>query len=272
MTETAITFGLDNGFMGVLSEPEGNAIEESPILIILNSGQVHKIGPFRLSVDVARTMQKEGYTVLRFDLSGIGDSKMRIQKGEEDLAVVDVQIAMDYLYENYGIARFVLMGLCSGSDNSHRTAVVDDRVIGFINIDGYGYRNINYYINFYGRRLCSLKFLKCKLTSLLKKNNENKEESNQANAYGREFPSVEQVAIEFSILSARNVKMLYIYTNGVEEYYKYKEQLRDVFSSVNFKNNLELEYHPYANHTYSWVNSRKRVVNKIVDWMKMRFG
>ncbi len=270
MTEKAITFGLDNGFIGVISEPEGNAVKDAPILIILNSGLLHKIGPFRLSVDVARTVQKEGYTVLRFDLSGIGDSKMQLRDSEGDLAVVDVKTAMDYLYKCYGVEKFVLMGLCSGSDDSHRTAVADDRVIGTINLDGYGYRNINYYFHYYGRRLRSLKFLTRKLMPN-HHSNENEGTPNQANAYSREFPPEEQVASEFSILSGRNVKMLYIYTGGVDEYYIYKQQLRDVFSGVDFKDNLELEYYPYANHTYSRVNSRKRVVNRVVDWMKMQF-
>ena len=111
MSEKAISFGFNNGFMGVISEPEGNAIIDAPIMIILNTGIGHKAGgSFRISVDIARSVQKEGFTCLRFDLSGLGDSKMRISNGKEDLPVTDVIIAMDYLCEKYGTSKFVLMG------------------------------------------------------------------------------------------------------------------------------------------------------------------
>ena len=46
-------------------------------LILLNAGLVHRMGPFRLYVQMARRLAAEGYAVLRFDQSGLGDSPRR---------------------------------------------------------------------------------------------------------------------------------------------------------------------------------------------------
>ncbi len=271
MSEQAVKFGLNEGLHGVLSEPESYSRHTAPIIIILNSGLLHKIGPYRLSVDLARKLAEDGFRVLRFDISGIGDSRMRLTKAGEDFAVSDVKSAMDYLNERFENGRFVLVGLCSGSDNSHRTSLVDSRVIGSIHLDGYGYRNTAYYAHYYGRRLLSIKLLKNKIKSILSHEVKKAPLQVAGNAYERSFPPSNQAIKEFSTLFSRGMKMLYVYTGGVEEYYNHKGQLKNLFKKNPPKNALDEEFLASADHTYSRVNSRELVLKKMHAWLDKNF-
>ena len=103
MSETALTFGVQNNLIGIVSEPEAQVPRAHPNVLILNAGLNHKVGPFRMSVDLARQLAGNGFRVLRFDSSGFGDSKMRLVSREaEDLSVTDVREAMDALQQRFG--------------------------------------------------------------------------------------------------------------------------------------------------------------------------
>jgi hypothetical protein len=272
MRERAVSFGRGAGLLGIVSEPKVTPAVARPFVVILNSGLLHKVGPFRLSVDLARKLAGDGFSVMRFDLSGLGDSKMRIAPKEgDDLPVADVREAMDFLEEQFGARTFVLAGLCSGSDNSHRASVVDERVVGAVHLDGVGYKTPRYFVNHYARRLTSARFLKQKLDRARAKR------SPQApiagiNAYNRKFPPMEQVGRELTQLVVRGVKLLYVYTGGVEQYTNYRDQLRDTFSNVDFGDRLTLDFFPHAEHTFPLVRTRRDVVDRIADWMHHEFS
>jgi pimeloyl-ACP methyl ester carboxylesterase len=82
---------------------------------------------------MARALAGIGFTVLRVDLSGIGDSRARLgaRKGEYYArdSVGDVTAALDRLQAR-GYTRFWLMGVCSGSYAAFQTALADPRVSG----------------------------------------------------------------------------------------------------------------------------------------------
>jgi alpha/beta superfamily hydrolase len=74
MKETAIRFGKFDTLIGVITEPDTPAQDNRPIIILSNAGLIHRIGPNRIYVKLARLLAEDGYCVLRFDLSGVGDS------------------------------------------------------------------------------------------------------------------------------------------------------------------------------------------------------
>ncbi len=83
MRETICNFGPKNSLFGILTTPDENVrVAGAPIALILNAGIVHRIGPFRLHVDIARRLASKGYSTLRLDLSGLGDSAPRTGKLE----------------------------------------------------------------------------------------------------------------------------------------------------------------------------------------------
>jgi len=113
-----------------------SSAEPGPALVILNAGVLHRVGPHRLHVTLARRIAAIGLASLRLDLGGIGDSIASSDAASfRESAVADTRAAMTGLGELVGARRFVLFGVCSGADNSIATALADDRVTGIILVD-----------------------------------------------------------------------------------------------------------------------------------------
>jgi pimeloyl-ACP methyl ester carboxylesterase len=160
MREEALLFGKHQSLIGIVTNPDtpnGSAI------LLLNAGLMHRIGPNRIYVKIARQLAKIGFVVLRFDLSGIGDSKVRPDNLPfEKSNVDDIRQTMDYLQKTRGINQFLLVGHCAGAFHSLLASLEDTRVIGvgLINLEGgdqqWGtYDNkrkvSRYYENYYGK-------------------------------------------------------------------------------------------------------------------------
>ncbi|MDZ7630724.1 MAG: hypothetical protein U5K74_05020 [Gemmatimonadaceae bacterium] len=150
MKETAVTFGAHGGLVGVITEPTAGKDNVRRAVIVSNIGMHHRVGPYRIWVELARTLAASGITVLRFDLSGMGDSAQRSDAATPaDRADRDLDDAMALLTERLGITEFILIGLCSGVDSTHSTAVRSAQVIGAAFIDGYSYPTTGYYVRHY---------------------------------------------------------------------------------------------------------------------------
>jgi len=139
MKEDAILFGAAKSLVGVVSDPADGG-SSRPAVILLNSGIIHRVGPNRLYVTLARRLARAGFVTLRFDLSGIGDSAIRRDNVPfERSSVLETQEAMTYLRASRGMSRFVLAGICTGAVVAYHTARADDRVLGVVLINGQGY-------------------------------------------------------------------------------------------------------------------------------------
>jgi len=96
-------FGTHGGLVGVLTEPVGDALALSgdrPAIVLSNVGLNHRTGPNRIWVELARRMAQKGFTTLRFDLSGLGDSPSRrdsLSDSERHLA--DMREAVEFVLQ-----------------------------------------------------------------------------------------------------------------------------------------------------------------------------
>jgi pimeloyl-ACP methyl ester carboxylesterase len=130
MNEEAITFGIRRSLVGIVTAPPAEAASHLRHgVILLNPGLVHRVGPGRIYVKIARILAERGLVVLRFDFSGIGDSTVRQdQMPFEKSAVEEVREAIDFLQRTRGIEYVTLLGGCSGAVISLRAAACDLRV------------------------------------------------------------------------------------------------------------------------------------------------
>jgi pimeloyl-ACP methyl ester carboxylesterase len=138
MSEVICRFGAGGGLVGIITQPSPAAADRrKPGILLLNAGLLHRIGPNRLHVKMARRLAGSGFTVLRFDFSGIGDSASSDNPMPfEHRAVQETIEAMDILRDRSGIDRFIPAGICSGADIALRVARADPRVIGAVLING----------------------------------------------------------------------------------------------------------------------------------------
>jgi len=118
-----ICYDPENKLMGILSfHSELNKDKSKPLIILTNSGSVHRVGPNRVYVQLARTLATEGYPVLRFDLSNLGDSVLGKPENENnpysEYAMHDIAIILKLMKTQYGFNSFIISGICSGAHNA----------------------------------------------------------------------------------------------------------------------------------------------------------
>lgn len=139
--EQAMLLGAEPPMVCVVTIPSLREPDDTAI-IILGAGLVHRVGPNRLTVHMARRLATRGHLVARFDHRGIGDSGARRDtRPFYDGAVDETCEVMDQLARQYGVSKFVLIGICSGAETALRTASHHERVVGagLINGGGQGY-------------------------------------------------------------------------------------------------------------------------------------
>lgn len=138
--ERGLRFGPGQRLFGIVTVAERPLrAGPHPAVVFLNVGANHHVGPARMYVTLARDLAAQGYTCLRFDLGGIGDS--RAAPGGRDnpvyapTSIDDVAAAISCLHAVHGVSHVVLVGLCSGAHLAFHTAERDDRVVGQVLIN-----------------------------------------------------------------------------------------------------------------------------------------
>ena len=125
-TEKPVFFGADGLLFGIVTQPPANEIRKRAV-ILLNAGADHHIGASRLYVSMARRWAQHGYTVLRMDFGGVGDSGTRPGRSDDDVfpkeAIEDIRSAIAFLRDAHAIQDVSLAGLCSGAYHALRAAV-----------------------------------------------------------------------------------------------------------------------------------------------------
>jgi pimeloyl-ACP methyl ester carboxylesterase len=273
MMERTCQFGPELSFVGILTEPVGDAVRpDYPAVLMLNAGLLHRVGPHRMSVELARRLADCGIRSLRFDMGGYGDSEVPTDsKSEESRIFSDIKSAMDFLELKYDIHRFVLFGTCSGADNSHAVALLDPRVAGVILLDGHGYWTLRSYVNHY----LPLVFRPRVWINFARRNFFSSKHANGRHAslrpqLRRPFGPRPQVEREIQSLVERGTRMLYFYTGGIENYYNYAGQFFDMFKGLNPRGKIEVVYYPKADHTYTFAEDRERMFTRVVEWYRSR--
>jgi len=274
MKERVITFGDEKSLVGILAEPgEADEIRDAPCVLILNSGILHHVGPFRLHVDAARYLAAHGYRVLRFDVAGIGDSlSARGADYDEDRVIADVRTAMDELENKKGIHDFVLMGLCTGAANSHKAAIADDRVKGGIFLDGYAYPTWRFYIRRYLPAVCDPVRIKNILARAVRRFFGKTEKEDDFSGASEDFgwwrlPPKDEIRKDLAKFVDRGVDLLYVHSGDQCEVYNYQNQFADAFSSLDFKGKLKVIINDEADHTYIMAVDRDRLINQVTAWL-----
>ena len=264
-TETLHSFG--DGLVGTITRPLGRTPRRTA-LVLLNAGLAHRMGPFRLYVQMARLLAAQGYVVLRFDQSGLGDS-MLSSRASESRKRDEVAAALDLVARETGVTRFVLSGLCSGADDAFNLAPLEPRVAGLLLMDGVGYRTRGHRIRHYLPRLLNplrvLRYLRRRLRSA------QAQELAVGNDDLRDFPSRAEATRRLASLDERGVSTLLLYTGGVANYHNHRRQARECFGKVMRSPRIATEYWPECDHTFYVREHRAKLFARLVEWMCTRF-
>jgi hypothetical protein len=273
MNEKALVFGETNNLIGILSLPESfNRRETRPALIFLNAGVIHRVGPHRLYVRLARAMADAGFISLRFDLSGIGDSAAATSVLDyKDRVLTETKQAMNVLASTEGVNRFILIGLCSGANNSVRVACSDERVIGAALIDTYFYVSTGFRLRDYCNRISDPagwgRFLtgKSEVWQIFSRVfSLQRSRSNPA-----KLPTVRRkMKAELRALREKNIPLLLIYTRNNYFFYKYRRIVKRTLALRSANAKVHIKYFDQCDHTFTLLASQRSLLVALREWIQ----
>lgn len=129
---------------GILHHADQDACKKV-CLITLNTGLNDMVGWHRIQVKIARYLAGLGYTVLRFDDNGIGDSDGELDEEsivkifaaiECGLFVPNADAAVAFLTNRFPGDKLVYLGFCGGGLTALHSAVYNKKISGIIDIGG----------------------------------------------------------------------------------------------------------------------------------------
>lgn len=277
MKEKVFRFGKEENLLGVLTEPKPDAMRpELPVILWLNAGVLHHVGPFGWYVTLARRLAEMGAVSFRFDLSGLGDSPGRDKPGGTlDHALLDVKEAMDFLGQKRQVKRFVVIGVCSGAILAQQMAVRDERVAGVVQFDGYGFPTLGFYLRYYGARLFQVRSWLGAAGRLLKKvarvgRSAETMPDLLSESFYVEFPQPAQALADLGRLMSRGARCLVLYTGTLAgSYFNHRRQFHEMFGNLDPSGkSIEVDFLPQADHLFSAHEQRQAMFERVAGWVQ----
>lgn len=273
MREKAFLFGETKSLVGIVTEP-ATPVPGRPAVVVLNAGLIHRVGPNRLHVQLARRLAAAGFPVLRFDFSGIGDSKPRTDNRPFlDAAVEETRAAMDFLQSSRGVEQFVLAGICSGADSALRAACGDERVTGAVLIEGFAIALPGFFFYHHRKNLLRVR-------SWLRLLSGKSETVSQVRAAAAARKSEDEIDIvsyfaqpdrevlldELRGLRRRDVSMLFLYSTESPAYYSYRRLLHRKLRRTRGAGHVQSEAIDGADHTFTRLSDQRHLLKTVESW------
>lgn len=266
--------GARQSLVGIVTRPSTPVPGPQPAIVILNTGVVHRVGHHRMYVMMARAFAGAGYTVLRFDFSGIGDSDRRTdQLSPVNAGLADIREALDSLEITHGLSQFVLLGLCSGADYAVLYGHTDSRVVGLVLLDPSIPPTARYYFHYVAQRLKSLHnwisvatgrsgLIRLLMTQFFY----GVRATGQAEGLRLESLQFDpHLARCYQQAVVHGIRMLAAFTS-ISPRQTYRQQMLDAFPDVHFNQQLRLEFFPDSDHLFTAQKDSSALTQTILGW------
>ena len=212
-----------------------------------------------------------GFSSLRVDLAGKGDSPERIGLTNQQSVAADYEDIVGVLESRLGRLRLVLGGLCSAADDAIRLARADQRVIGMLLLDpvcslddGFRARAV---IMKYTNPARYLVWLKRRLNLLATLPGENWNDSKMIDPLTlRDAPTGEQLRAAFKAICERRGRVLSVFTQYATQYYNQLGQLGRTLDVVGYQRFCTEIFWPQMAHTCTLELHRRRLIEEIKNW------
>lgn len=253
---------LGDGVFGILSRPAATQANRTGV-VIFNSGMLHRPGPFRLHVRLARRLAELGYPTLRFDFPGVGDS---LPRATRPMVEITGEI-VERMQQLTGCARFVVGGICSAADQGWQLALLDARVAGVLLVDGLA-RKGRYFVVGRLRRILRkplrqwLAFAR-RLASKAPATLETVENL-------RDWPAPGAERAELHALVERGVAIFALFTGGTS-YFLHPRQFDDTYGADARSPCVDFHFWPQCDHMLYSEIDRAAFIDAFGQWMARRF-
>lgn len=281
MSEHTVLFGESRTLVGIINVPDDRRGDDGrPALLLLNAGLVHRVGPHRLHVKLARHIVEKGFVVVRYDMSGLGDSLTRRDNLPYDESILlEVKEVMDRVGELTGNRTFCLVGLSSGALLSIQSALSDRRVVGVGLLNPHGFVLANewneYIENLFAARIYGTNLLKPKswLKAVTGKTNYRLMVQSLYYRLASIFKQPEEVSSSAEVVR-KGLKQLFSLDSRILLLFAGSDRSIDNFHQLfgsrwqqKLGSNVSEVTVPEANHTFANPVHQQQAITAITDWM-----
>lgn len=229
-------------------------------LVLLNAGLIHRVGPFRMNLELAERVARDGIDVFRFDLPAVGDAPAGGGHDREE----HVRMAMDAVAAATGSDRFIVGGICSAADLAWRMPERDPRVRGILLLDPCAVRGPWF-------RVAQLRhFLSrgpAEWGHILQRRIARFRGNGDTTLARRNWPSARQFAAGNRRMAEDGVGIYALYTAGVTEYFLDRRQIAGSFPGLADRPGMRLQFRPDIDHILFVPRQRAEVVDDIAQWL-----
>jgi hypothetical protein len=259
VNERTTRFGPEQRLAGIITEPSGASARHGCILV--SAGLMPKAGPYRLYAELARRLADEGIVSLRFDLGGIGESPvdssgLPLRERTER----EVRAAIDHVSSEFGLDGVTLAGLCSGAEDSLRSADRDERVSGVVMIDPFAYRARGWFwrhaLHRAGRRMLRALGVHAPVP---------KPDGGRPRLVEYRYMEQPEAAAILARLIERGTRLHFVYTAGVRESFNHPSELAAAFPGLDFRDRVRVDFLSHLDHTQLLAADRATLVETIAD-------
>jgi pimeloyl-ACP methyl ester carboxylesterase len=269
LESTPIIFG-NSGLFGIRTTP----LEPSSSvgLVMLNSGMLPCAGPFRLHVELARAVSSLGFTTVRLDQSGKGESPTRPGISVVESVLLDYDEVMADLARQ-GIQRTILVGMCSGAVDALRIADQRESVVGLVLLDGFVGLTTRWHLQRFATRMRNLithgPMYTLNRLLVRRRSKADKTASEEDSPILTDLQNWGALDLRpaYANVLRRDARILAIFTHNFFPY-NHAGQLRNFISPKVGDANLEELFFEEADHTYTLPQHRDRLIALVKNWLR----
>jgi alpha-beta hydrolase superfamily lysophospholipase len=275
-SERLLTFGDGARLVGTLSA-FGDHDTGRPAMLLFNAGVISRTGPHRLSVKLARRFAAAGFVVLRFDLSGQGDSGPSTSTlGFEEQAIDDLKRAMDAVTAATGVKRFLCFGICSGAVLGYAAALEDERIAGCAMFDPYMYPTLRTHLVRLLARVRREGLGRITTGWLRRRIAAAADHDAAASAparvdLGLHRPPQAMFAAGLARLLDRGVALLLLHSGSALYTYNYDAQFDDGFRRFGLAGRVRADFLPAIDHTVTELAAQRFLIDHLLTWADQAF-
>jgi hypothetical protein len=280
--EDTVLFGPERVLVGTHTfgeQPQGTAPGLG--VILTNAGVLSRTGPHGINVLIARALARVGVPSIRFDMSGLGDSRRPARPLPfEQQFIVDTRLALDEAQARHGVRHFAMIGFCSGADIAHLTALQDERLCGLLLWDPYIYPTLRSRflhvldrMQEFGLPDAARRALRGAVRAIVgyvrrRQTAQGQQAPASRLRYGRTYiPPAREFAAHLRQLLDRGVDIKIVYTGGFRSDYNYASQYRDSFRGLGIADRISCIFLSRADHTLTSRSAQQALLQIVVEWI-----
>jgi len=270
VTEEYVQIGEGGRLSGILTLPNSAPSDRRPLpwFVFFNAGLLHRIGPNRLYVRLARELSRDGFGSLRIDMAGKGDSPARPGLHPNRSAEEDYKEILCALESRFGRVSVVLGGLCAGADDAVRLAPNDSRAVGMLLLDPICFPDSGF-----AARAAALKYARAaNYANWLKRrftHHPPRPERNETKVdplIYRNSPTLDELRSAFASIGDRRGRVLSVFTEYALRYYNQPGQMARMAGLKVTDTFCTEVLWPETEHIYPLDLHRRRLIDLARTW------